>query len=220
MNTNTLADIESVATGENSEVIEQLAETVANLTERVTNLEAENEQLREQLDDNTARMDALGDGLSNANEQIEEMEAEEPQSRGANPPSQADDTDPTRPETPLEQVVALDESMADSELTANQQRARFVAKDFREYATSVPAGLSMESGDIRRVLQAGTDCNGRTATVARVIDFLDNLGGDDAHVVKRRGSRQIVMDSALVARLERAVASSGPDNTVVMTATG
>jgi|APHM01.1.fsa_nt_gi hypothetical protein len=47
---NTLADIESVATGENSEVIEQLVETVSDLTERVSHLEAENDQLRQQLD--------------------------------------------------------------------------------------------------------------------------------------------------------------------------
>lgn len=190
------------------DAVTALAEQVSDLTDRVTDLEDENEQLRQQLNDHTIRLDALGTGLTNANEQIDELDG---QSRDNDPTPQADDTGPTSPETPLEQVVALDEEMAELELTANQQRARFVAKDFREYATSVPAGLSMESGDIRRVLRAGTDCDGRTATVARVIDFLDNLGGDDAHVVKRRGSRQIVMDSELVARLEKVGRSHGCD---------
>lgn len=244
MTTLQLADIESVETTENSDILTQLVTELADLRERVSDLETENQQLRSELADErqqrgqsdasirqevTDLRDELADerqqrGQSDASIRQEVTALTETLEQGSGddtPTAESETTGSVPPQTPLEQVVSLDEEMAESELTANQQRARFVARDFRQYATSVPAGLSMESGDIRRVLRAGTDTKGRTATVSRVMDFLDDLGGDETRVVKRRGSRRLVADESLVARLETAVTGeSRTDNTVVMSRAG
>lgn len=123
----------------------------------------------------------------------------------ANPTPDADksaSTDLYQPETPIEQVVAMPEEMATDQLTANQDRARFVATDVRDYAESVPAGWAISSTDLRRVLQAYDD-SGHTETVARVFDILNDLGGDEIRIVDRHGTRRIVFTDDLVARLDR-----------------
>jgi hypothetical protein len=113
--------------------------------------------------------------------------------------------------------------MATSELTANQERARFVAKDVVEYTRSVPAGRAIKSSEIATVLRAGTDCKGRSQTVSRVIEFLNDLGGDGVEVVERRGERRVIFDDHAAHRLQEL---GGPDvveeggqanNTVVAT---
>jgi hypothetical protein len=119
-----------------------------------------------------------------------------------------------QPETPIEQVVSMPEDMADSQLTANQDRARFVASDLTDYGQSVPAGWAISSSDLRRVLQA-YDSSGHTETVARVFDILDDLGDDHTKIVDRRGTKRIVFDSDLVDRLDKLDQS---DHDVVTTA--
>lgn len=118
-------------------------------------------------------------------------------SEGEEPP--VDDC--VTPQTPLEQTVGLPEDMVSNE-SANVQRAVFIASDVQDYTTSVPAGRAITSGELRRVLKAGTDCNGHSQTVDRVITVLDDLGGDDVKVVKRRGERRIVFDEELCHRLK------------------
>jgi len=104
------------------------------------------------------------------------------------------------PETPLEQTVGLPDEMVSNE-SANVQRAIFVARDVDDYTASVPAGRAITSGELRRVLKAGTDCNGHSQTVDRVIEILDDMGQDAVKVVKRRGERRIVFDEQLCHRL-------------------
>jgi len=111
-------------------------------------------------------------------------------------------TDLYQPETPIEQVVTMPGEMASEQLTANQDRARFIATDIRDYAESVPAGWAISSTDLRRVLQAYDD-SGHTETVARVFDILDDLGGDEIKLVNRHGTKRIVFTDELIARLDR-----------------
>lgn len=53
-------------------------------------------------------------------------------------------------QTPLETICALPEHIADDELSANQERARFIAADVHDYAKKVPAGLVIDSSTIRK----------------------------------------------------------------------
>jgi hypothetical protein len=53
---------------------------------------------------------------------------------------------------PLERICGLPEHVADRELTANRERARFVAKDVRDYAESASAALVIDTRAIKRVL--------------------------------------------------------------------
>ena len=58
----------------------------------------------------------------------------------------------TRQMIVLERICALPEQIADRELTTNQDRARFIARDVRDYAEKAPAGLVIDSQTITKVL--------------------------------------------------------------------
>jgi len=180
--------------------IDRLEGIVDDLCERV-------EELEDEVDDQGKRMNALSKGVTHAKDEIEILNAhtglgdvddpEEAESRE----SQQDERD----ETALEDVVSLPEPIAQDSLSSNQLRARFVAKDIVEYSTSVPAGRKIQAGEIRRVLRAGTECNGHTETVDRVIKILDRLGEDEVTVrFDRDGERQVVFDDELAAGLRSA----------------
>jgi hypothetical protein len=112
-------------------------------------------------------------------------------------------------ETPLEDIVALPESVAETELSANQQRARFLARDVRDYTDKAPAGWCLTAGQVGTVLKAGLDITPHSETVRRVIQILEDLCDDAATVRKRRGEKRIVFDEDLVQRLERQQANDG-----------
>ena len=106
-------------------------------------------------------------------------------------------------ETPLEEVVAMPEEVADENLTPNQQRARFVATDVRDYVTRAPAGHVVSAGELRRIIVAGTESKGHSETIDRVIGFLDELGAGHVDIIERDRERRVVFDDDLVERLTR-----------------
>lgn len=209
-----------------------LVEAVTTLADEVADLRRENERLRDEveslrdcLDDTEQRVESVANNASGAHSRVNGIEAElesrETEVEASEPhphPSSGQDTAPDtsiEPETPLESVTSLPETMAETELTANQQRARFVAKDVESYTRRVPAGRAIKSSQIATVLRAGTECDGRSQTVSRVIRFLDDLGGDDVEVVERRGERRVVFSDELVSRLQRLTSTRGDSNAVV-----
>lgn len=100
-------------------------------------------------------------------------------------------------ETPLGQCVRLPEAVAKSELSQNQRRARAVAADVIDYARSVPAGYALGASELRTVLSALDDGEGRTytETVRRVRRFLSDLGGGEVEVTETRGGDNAVVFS-------------------------
>jgi hypothetical protein len=102
--------------------------------------------------------------------------------------------------TPLERICALLGHVADQELTVNQERARFIARDVRDYAENAPAGLVIDSRAIKRVITAAEGKRPHTQTVARVMDFLEDLGKQDVHQKKRRGKKFVVVDPEAATR--------------------
>jgi hypothetical protein len=107
--------------------------------------------------------------------------------------------------TPLEDLVTLPDTVLDEE-RANTQRAVFVARDVSEYTKSVPAGRVVTSSELRTVLRAGTDSKGHRQTVSRVMNLLDDLGGDETKIVERRGTKRLVFTDEIVERLGRLTA--------------
>lgn len=103
--------------------------------------------------------------------------------------------------TPLDQLVALPEYLAERELSANQERARFIARDVRDYAEKAPAGLVIDSSTVKKVINAAEGKRPHTQTVARVMDFLADMGKDGVELTKRRGKKLVVFDPALADRL-------------------
>jgi TolA-binding protein len=117
-------------------------------------------------------------------------------------PSDASTPGVEPPQTPLEDVVRVPEHLVEESLTANQQRARFIAKDAHEYTQQVPAGRAIKSSALRRVLAAGEDATIYTETVSRVIDFLDDLGQDAVKIREsQQGERVVVFTDAFVKRV-------------------
>jgi hypothetical protein len=95
----------------------------------------------------------------------------------------------------------LPETVAEQELTANIKRARDVAADVVDYGRSVPAGYTIISSELRTVLTAIKDDDGRsyTETVGRVIEYLADLGGDDVTVKQTMsGRRTVIFDDEFV----------------------
>jgi hypothetical protein len=210
--------------------IEELVERVDALEARLDEerarreeLEAENEQLRERVDELEDEVDNLRIGagearaeLSNRVSKLEDESGDESAvSVDVTPTPEGPGTGVQEPETPLEEVASLPETVVEESLKPNQQRARSVAVDIVDYAKSVPDGYSLTSSALRQVLTAQKDEAGKayTQTVGRVIEYLDDLGAERVEVRETMsGQRVVVFDDELVKRL---VAIRNSDNGVV-----
>jgi hypothetical protein len=200
-NINPTTDTESIATkvAELQETVEDLRATVESQQETIDTLRSELDEEREQRGQEDAQVRAR---LTEVESRVEDLEHG---SGHTNPGGDTSETtvqdDGAEPETDLEAMTGMPEPVLDDQ-TANVRRAVFVARDVSSYTTSCPAGRVITSGELRRVLQAGTDCAGHTQTVARVLDLLDRTGGDGTTVVERRGERRLVFEQDLVDRLD------------------
>jgi chromosome segregation ATPase len=90
------------------------------------------------------------------------------------------------PQAALEDVIRVPEHLVEESLSANQQRARFVAKDIHQYSSKVPAGRALNSSELRKVLSARKQGYVHIETVSRVIDYLDDLGESSIKIRKRQ----------------------------------
>jgi|APHM01.1.fsa_nt_gi hypothetical protein len=182
-------------------ILEELAAEVEQLRE-------ENERLRKELeaakDHAAAERAELAGRVTEVEETVDDLhngetdgktgeEAVSPATNGGQTP----EATTQQPETPLGDVVTLPETVAEQELTANVKRARDVAADVIDYGRSVPAGYTITSSELRTVLTALSDGEGRTytETVGRVIGYLDELGGEDVQVKETMGGERTVIFS-------------------------
>jgi hypothetical protein len=198
---NPTTDTESIATkvAELQETVEDLQATVREQAETIDDLE---DQLR-------AERDTRGKQVAETRQQVEQVRKDVSASSecGVQTSETTTQEPSVEPQTDIEQMSRMPEPVL-SEQTANVQRAVFVATDVEAYTTSCPAGRVIQSSELRRVLQAGTDCNGHTQTVARVMDLLDRTGGESTTVVERRGERRLVFSDELVDRLSTLTSQS------------
>jgi DNA repair exonuclease SbcCD ATPase subunit len=184
------------------DVVERQQQQIDDLQERVSDLE---DDLQEEQE-TRAREDAqLRQRITAVEEDIEDLEDDQ---EDANPTQEAGQTATQETMTPLEDLVTLPDTVLDEE-RANTQRAVFVARDVSEYTKSVPAGRVITTSELRTVLRAGTDSRGHRQTVSRVIDLLDDLGGDDTKIVEKRGTKRLVFTDEIVERLERLTTDTG-----------
>jgi hypothetical protein len=188
------------------DVIKKQQQQIDDLQERVSDLEDDLNEQDDGLDeerDTRAREDAqLRQRITAVEEDIEGLEDDQ---EDANPTQQTGKPPEQETMTPLEDLVTLPDTVLDEE-RANTQRAVFVARDVSDYAQCVPAGYAITSSDLRKVLRAGTDSRGHRQTVSRVIDLLDDLGGDDTKIVEKRGTKRLVFTDEIVERLGRLTA--------------
>jgi len=193
--TNTLDEL-----GADSEQIEAIESVGNELQSQVDQLESKVEDNTDQIDQEQQRRSAEVEGCHSRITRVSnEIEAVEADSEETNP---TPDDGKTTIQTPLERVCQLDESTANSELTSNQRRARFLSMDVTDYARKVPAGYAIRSSEIRRVLAAGESATIYSQTVSRVMDFLEKLGNDDVSIkTTQSGERTVVFSEEIVERL-------------------
>lgn len=175
------------------ERMEALESKVEAQGERIDELEAENQELRKRVDSAKESRGHIISDIVEIETEIESREAadsgleaggqtgENALKAGENPPKAKD-------LTPLGEIVNLPEWMADEQLSSNQQRARFVAKDIKQYGDMRLGDLVISSGDIRKVLSAKEQGSVHWQTVKRVIEYLDGMGKDVTKVKDRHGT--------------------------------
>jgi chromosome segregation ATPase len=169
---------------------------IDELEQRVDDQDEEIEELQEKIESEGDRRSAEIEGCHSRISRVEEKIEEE------TPTPQPEETDIQEPETALESVCSLPEETAEENLTANQQRARFVAKDIADYGRKVPAGIAIKSSEIRRVLTAAEESKTHTQTVRRVIEFLNRFGDSEVNEKKTRsGETTVVFTEEIVERL-------------------
>jgi len=198
--------------------IENLAARIDELEDRVDKLEADNEQLEATVDAQAQTIASQREALTQYETRAEDLEAKLDAATDHRKHLQqrlyaveSEDTPTDEPNTrrsPLQQLIRLP-SKALSKLTANQERARFIAKDISEYATNVPAGFALDASTIRTVLHAKEGRTPHTQTVSRVMDFLDDLGKEGVKIVKRRGTKRVIFTEHAVSELAATTTSSG-----------
>jgi hypothetical protein len=190
------------------EVAQTVGEAVACQSEAIQELQAELKEERETRGKESAEDRQR---IHRVEERLDSME--EGGSGDKTPTPQAEETTIQKPETPLEDVIRVPEQVAEENLSANQQRARFVAKDIHEYSRSVPAGRVIKSSELRRVLSAKKEGRVYTETVSRVIEFLTKLGEESVKIREtQKGERVVVFTDGFV---KRVVAYHNQHNRVV-----
>lgn len=167
--------------------IEEVEEQVDEVEEQVDSLDEDTTRLSKELADTNRRLSDVEDSISQDNTPT--PEADKP-------------TVHSTIETPLEQICALPQEVAEKELSVNQEKARFLSMDVTDYATRVPAGYSLKSSDIRKVLKAKEGESQHPQTIDRVVKFLKEFAGeDDIKIIKRHGERRVIFTDDLVSRL-------------------
>jgi ElaB/YqjD/DUF883 family membrane-anchored ribosome-binding protein len=180
---------------------QQAKEERERLRDENEELRDENERLRDELEsvrERTGRQFAeVRSRVTDVEDDVEADETDdEPVSDGPTPTPDGVSQPMQKPVTPLEKVTRMDEPTADSSLTRNQDRARAVFRDVLDYTQSVPKGRAIATPDLRRVLTAFRD--GGSAcykTVARVVDFLTEMGKDDVWTKQRMNGDTVVVFS-------------------------
>jgi hypothetical protein len=215
---------------------DELKTTVTTIQTRLDESTAQIERLESQLAELRAELreerETRAKEAAEDRKRIHEVEAQVEGATDGTSTETASDTDPDDnstastpgvqpPQTPLEEVIRVPEHLVAEHLTANQRRARFVATDVAEYTRSVPAGRAIRSSQLRQVLSAGEDARIYTETVSRVIQFLDDLGGDAVTVTEsRRGERVVVFTEAFVERVQAYQSHAQQDGHTVVTGQG
>jgi hypothetical protein len=180
------------------ETIDQQQETIDQQSDRIDELESELNSERDTRAKNDARNRKR---VHDVKERVDSVE--EDASTDSTPPTETDEDAFQEPQTSLEDVIRVPEHLVEESLSANQQRARFVAKGIHQYSRKVPAGRGLRSSQLRQVLSARDDGDRiHTETVSRVIDYLDDLGEDSVKIRETQsGERTVIFTDEFVKRV-------------------
>jgi predicted nucleic acid-binding Zn-ribbon protein len=166
---------------------DRLSRTVANTRGEVSEIREDTERVSKELADTNSRVSDLEENTNTDVSQSSEGQSSPDESQGSDSQS-----------TALEQVVGLPDDVAMNSLSANQKRARSIAKRVDEYGKSVPAGIAITSSRMRDILSGLEDKRVHRQTVQRVMDFLKRFGDGHIDTKETRGGKTVTVFSETV----------------------
>jgi ABC-type transporter Mla subunit MlaD len=198
-NKKTLIQIIKQLTTELSDVKGQLSdvrEDTDRLSRKVANTRGDVSDIREDTD-------RVSKKVADTNSRVSELEENEDtdvsqSSEGQSSPDERQGQGSDSQSTALEQVVGLPDDVAMNSLSANQKRARSIAKRVDEYGKSVPAGVAITSSRMRDILSGLEDKRVHRQTVQRVMDFLKRFGDGHIDTKETRGGKTVTVFSETV----------------------
>lgn len=213
---------------------DDLVAAVTRLAEEVEQLREENEQLRDDLEETRDELESLRDRagrdraeLSGRVTELETIVDDVDHADDGDTAVEGDPSDePAVPdaETALEETLQLPDGVAEDSLSANQARARSVARDIGDYAeyNHEFGNYSLTAKRLRIVLKAQSEENtAHHETVKRVREFLDQLGESEVSITEDRGgTKRLVFAESLVDRIEAHQAHGGVRGETVGTGVG
>jgi len=196
-NKSTLIQIITELAGELSEVkaelsdlrqdTDRISKEVANTRGEVSDLRDDTDRVSKELAETNGRVSDLEEPTNTDVSQSSEGQSSPDERQGSDSQS-----------TALEQVVGLPDDVAMNSLSANQKRARSIAKRVDEYGKSVPAGLAITSSRMRDILSGLEDKRVHRQTVQRVMDFLKRFGDGHIDTKETRGGKTVTVFSETV----------------------
>jgi chromosome segregation ATPase len=168
---------------------DRISKEVANTRGEVSDLRDDTDRVSKELAETNGRVSDLEEPTNTDVSQSSEGQSSPDESQGQGSDSQS---------TALEQVVGLPDDVAMNSLSANQKRARSIAKRVDEYGKSVPAGLAITSSRMRDVLSGLEDKRVHRQTVQRVMDFLRRFGDGHIDTKETRGGKTVTVFSETV----------------------
>jgi myosin heavy subunit len=214
-------DANETQTGEQNNDRKPTMSEFRALKDRLAEVEAANDRLHDRVEDLEHRAEKAENGTDYAHDRIDESDAahERATEQRKNLFSRVHDLetvvasedtvttsdalatdDRSDTASPLAQLTNLPEHVAEEQLTANQQRARFVAKDVLDYADTTPKGYVVDSATVSKVLAVRDGESPHTETVSRTMDFLDGFGKSEVETRMHKGRRIAVFDEQAAQR--------------------
>lgn len=139
----------TTADATDSRTVEQLIQTVNDLRDTIEQQADRINELETELADYRAHNERDKAEIRQKITDVKTQQTDAP-SKDATPGVDTGKDPSQNDETPLERICTLPEHVADRELTTNQERVRFIARDIQDYAEKAPAGLVIDSRAIKR----------------------------------------------------------------------
>jgi chromosome segregation ATPase len=182
-------------------IIEQLTNKLSSVKSELSDVREDSDRLsrkvaktKAELSDVREDTDRVSKKIADTNARVSDLEDNTDDSETSGSDDSTDNPNCSDGQsTALEQVCALTDDESKEHLTANQKRARSIAKRIDEYSKSVPAGHAITSSRMRDVLSGMEDKRIHRQTVQRVIDFLERLGDEHVNKKETRSGKTVVV---------------------------
>lgn len=208
---------------ESGVIVDELISALHETQERVTELEETVSEQQTTIEKQDARIDSLEDELATYREENERDKADirgtltDAEERSSVNRNVLDKLNTNVKEisgelkrvnggrSSLEQIVRLPDAIATESLSKNQLRSRAIASEITsvKWDHAMQGRKVIDSRAIRTKLRE-TYSKAHHQTVSRVMEFLNEMGGDDVRLKQGEKRKKLVFEPDLIEQLDRA----------------